>query len=387
MVVDFAPLRPFTNFRSAKPMGSEKRLAIAYDSATENLVWLRLRQLTDIPARGKSLFTGTTSEKNAMHREFQNYVRQGQTYWTAGMRTDGSSSALLYYYGALNLAKAELLTSHPQAILQPKISHGLLHKHTASRSIRGDYLEVSKGVFPLLFEKRTGIKIPLGTKIPITNLLSLIPEIGFEIREFGQKRPPSGYGYHAIARDKLSAWSLVAIERRVLLDENESISRLLKRDFERVALRELTDWRQIFALSERYQSANVRVFQSKSFHTRISKVGAKSPDEFTAQHQFKGCLASHVSEPINRQADFVLTHALYKSKPLIIPLPLARYAAIFYLSSLVRYKPAALDRVHEGAQGWLMDSLTNEVPLNLLFNSLIGIQREPLYFESNEYRI
>lgn len=374
------------NYRAAKPMGTEKRVAITSDTASENLVWFRLRQFTDIRARGKALFTGTTAEKNAIHREFQNFVRQGQTYWTAGMKTEGSSSALLYYYGALNLAKAELLTSHPEAIVKSKIAHGLLHKHTLSTSIRGDYLEVSKGVFPLLFEKRTGIKIPFGTRIPITNLLSLIPEIGFEIEEFGRKRPTSGYGYHVIAMDKSRAWSLVAIERRLLLNETESLSRALMCDFERVSFKELEQWRQLFGISDRYQSSNIRVFQSKDTHTRTSKVGVKSPDTLSAKRQFKVSLTSHVSEPISVPADFILTHTLHKSKPLIVPLPLARYAAIFYLSSLVRYKPAALDRVHEGVQAWLMDSLTNEVPLNLLINSLNGIQGEPLYFEPSGYR-
>ena len=154
MVVHFVPLRPFTDFQSMKPIGSEKGYATSPDPATENYVWMRLRQFTDIPSQGKALFSGTTSERNALHREFQNYVRQGQTYWNAGMHTDGSSSALLFYYGALNLAKAELLTSHPAEILKPKIAHGLIHKHTSSHSIKGDYLEVSKGI-PSFIRKRT----------------------------------------------------------------------------------------------------------------------------------------------------------------------------------------------------------------------------------------
>ncbi|MDP1712529.1 MAG: YaaC family protein [Candidatus Nanopelagicaceae bacterium] len=145
------------------------------EAPTEKIVWFKLRQFTDVPPFGKKLFLGSTSEKNRLFHQFRSFVLAGQAYWEAGSKTSGSPASLLYYYSVLNLAKAELLQTNPNDILSNSIHHGLSYKHAASSSIKSDYLEVGKGVFPLLFEKRTGVKIPLKTKIPVRNLLSLIP--------------------------------------------------------------------------------------------------------------------------------------------------------------------------------------------------------------------
>ena len=69
-----------------------------------------------------------------------------------------------------------------------------------------------------------------------------------------------------------------------------------------------------------------------------------------------------------------------------MPAPLARYAAIFYLSSLVRYKPSALDPVRQGRIAWLFDSFAREAPRRILANSVSGILGQPLAFEATGFR-
>jgi hypothetical protein len=60
-----------------------------------------------------------------------------------------------------------------------------------------------------------------------------------------------------------------------------------------------------------------------------------------------------------------------------MPASLARYAIMYYVSSLVRYKPSALDRSLRGTQAWLLDAFTYEAALPLLQNALSAIQGFP----------
>lgn len=214
----------------------------------------------------------------------------------------------------------------------------------------------------------------------------MIPEIGLEVEELGRRRPDSGFGYHSIVVDAVSAWSLIAVSSSLLADRREPLVQLLNRDYQLVSLNDWPDWKHTFALSMRIDNAAVSVLESRKVHSITLNDGKKIPDLDAARQQLKGLLKSHVSEPINYQAEFRLTHTLHKSKAFVLPLDLARYAAIFYLSSLVRYKPSALDGVYEGTQSWLMDSLSREVPINLLAGSLMGILGTPAYFESTGYR-
>jgi hypothetical protein len=109
--------------------------------------------LTDIPVEGLKLSPGSLSEQTNLRREFRNFLRQGKTYWDAGAITRGSAAALPYYYGALNIAKAELLITNPREILEEGIHHGLSLQKNGSGDIKNDVLVVHDGVFKLLYAK------------------------------------------------------------------------------------------------------------------------------------------------------------------------------------------------------------------------------------------
>src|SRR5437660_6340557 len=52
------------------------------------------------------------TRNGSLWREFANYARQARVYFAGAQVIPGTSSALLYYYAALQLAKAELLATH-----------------------------------------------------------------------------------------------------------------------------------------------------------------------------------------------------------------------------------------------------------------------------------
>jgi hypothetical protein len=68
--------------------------------------------------------------------------------------------------------------------------------------------------------------------------------------------------------------------------------------------------------------------------------------------------------------DALYCPSLYATKMVPMPASLARYAAVFYLSSLVRYRPDRLDPMIHGGDAWLMDSLADASPVQIMAASL-----------------
>lgn len=313
-------------------------------------------------------------------------MHQAQTYWDAGDATRGSAAALPYYYGALQLAKAELLISNPAEIQAGSIMHGLRKLRSNTTSIRSDQLEVTCGVFPLLYERRMGQSIPLGTRLSAINLLSLIPEIGLEMQDLRSSRPPALPAYYVAATSETEAWSLVLAPGDLATDKREPVYRKFLASFEEVAMTEVPNWRQIFALSSRVFGGTFHLYQSKQTFSLIDPGGQTKPDFYKAVRFLEEVLGKHIAPPSREGSDFILVPTLKKSEPLLLSLDLIRYAVLFYLSSLVRYSPAALDPIDEGAQAYLMDSVANEVPSRILIDALDGISGKHAYFVPGTYR-
>lgn len=314
-------------------------------------------------------------------------MRQAQTYWDAGGKTRGSAAALLYYYGALQLAKAELLQSHPAAIQAGNVHHGLRKVRSSTQSIRSDYLVVTDGVFRMLYEKRTGRSLPVGTRLRMINMLSLIPEIGLEMQEMSPTRPPSSPGYYPMAISGSEAWTVVMTYLDLAADARERAHRTFLSAYEEVAQSDFPEWRSVFAMSSRTIGGSVRLYQSKRTMSQRMPDGTVVPDTNKAIALLIDTMGDHISAPIGQSADFLLTPTVSKTDPLLLPLDLIRYAAMFYLSSLVRYSPAALDPASEGEQAYLMDSFANEVPLPLLVGAIDGLLGQRSYFEPGNFRL
>ncbi|KQY46889.1 hypothetical protein ASD18_05675 [Cellulomonas sp. Root137] len=180
------------------------------------------------------------------------------------------------------------------------------------------------------------------------------------------------------------AWVILA-----LLDgrmgSREPLARALARHFHEVPIADLPDWRRYFAISSRSIPMNLRILQSKRTFPYGGSVDFNSAF-YQAMSHVKDSLGPHASDPVAQAADFQLCHSLKKSDSYTLPVSLARYAAMFYLSSLVRYKPSALDPYRQGAQAWLMDSFSREVPLYLLSGALSGISDRTVAFEPSGFR-
>jgi hypothetical protein len=346
-----------------------------------------LHQLAQRPDKGRALFSPPLANQNRLWREFSNYVRQAKAYWDAAQLTAGSSAALLYYYAFLNLAKAELLTTRPADIYGQRVQHGLTFSPTRAQSVRGDIVRVANGAFPMLYQKRTGLPLAVGTELSIRSLLRSIPEVGLELADTGMVGTTAEPLFHVVAQDDTAAWVLLGSYMSGFLSDSRHITtRLFRRSFDYFNVSELSNWRDIFSLSRRL-IARFGIFQSKATFSRINLDGSTAADYVSASEHLRATLRPYVDDAIDQPIDAVLIPSLLRSRPLPMPASMARYAIMFYVSSLVRYKPSALDPTKRATEAWLFDSFSRETPLSLLANSYSGIVDSPLAFESQGFRL
>src|SRR5450631_1206490 len=153
------------------------------EPASIPLVRELIRRHAELPSYGSGRFSGTRSQKNALWRDYRNYVRQALSYFDAAVNVPDRSACLLYYYSLLNFAKAELLCTRATQIVGQRIAHGLSFNPIKARKVTSDALVVHDGVFRLLYEQRVGRTIASGQRLGIQRLLANIPEITSQLTD------------------------------------------------------------------------------------------------------------------------------------------------------------------------------------------------------------
>src|SRR4029453_17307614 len=99
--------------------------------------------------------------------------------------------------------------------------------------------------------------------------------------------------------------------------------------------------------SRRFGSGTFTFLEARKKHPSLSPVGSGLTDIDVSPviSDLWGSLRDVIDEPSVEGFDALLCSSLYKTRILPMPASLARYALMFYVSSLVRYKPSQLDPV------------------------------------------
>ena len=301
------------------------------ESATVPLLVESLRRHAEIPEIGRARFAGTVSQKNAHWREYRNYVSQGLSNISASIEVGGRSSTLLQYYALLNFAKAELLDGHFSKFVGSRIGHGLSFNPTRARSVAGDFLTVQPGVFPLLYERRTGRALKPGTRLPIARLLANIPEVGSQLQDSAIVEPNIGGVSQIYPLDETICWVGLAVDSRFDASRNKSTTRLILQNFERVS--PAANWQNIWAWSKRATSHPV-FFESKQA-LALPQDGSVPTEELNEiSWKLRDIISSRSAT--DETWENILTPYLYSSNnEMPFPAPLARYAVSYFASSLV----------------------------------------------------
>ncbi|MFJ9475464.1 YaaC family protein [Streptomyces mirabilis] len=363
--------RQYPHWILLPPYDPKKGFHAWSESASFPLLLENLRRHAEIKAVGRSRFPGSLNRKNALWKEYRNFLRQALSNFEAAITVSNRSACLLYYYAMLNFAKAELLSTIPGNITGKFVGHGLSFSPSRAKSVAGDVLVVKEGVFPWLYEARTGHKLAIGTRISVKRLLTQIPEIGTQVTDAGFGKTQLAAIHHMIAIDANQTWSLLLMEGDV--PKNSVSERLLLRHFREIEVP--PDWRENFAMSRRTLTA-VRLFESIATCPKSTTGNIDVNGTLAITYSIRDILGMRTSEHI----DAVICPSLYKTKMLPMPASLARYAITYYASSLVRYKPSVFDLQISPEQAYMFDAIARECALPMLIDTLAGIEGEDQFF-------
>lgn len=345
------------------------------EPCSRSALWHTLGLYEHDRSQGPALFQGTVRQRNAQWMTFRNFLRQARAYDDAAVGVAGSSASLLYYYMAMNLAKAELMVSNPSSIMNSRIRHGLSFEPTQAQSVRGSYLTVRSGIFPLLYQKRVGKSLPSGTKLPISRLLAQVPEISSELVDALTLRPATMPLYSSTVSDDNAVWTLIAVFDRYgsLRKANHVTTRAILKHFELVATP--SGWRDVFAISPRteFGFGFTALEAKRKLHAKGKEDALRIMFRNSEARAMYDALSVYLDEPHASDAEAILCPSLYTSKSLPMPASLARYACMYYLSSLVRYKPQQLDVYQHGKEAWLLDTLASASSVYLISSAVSGI--------------
>lgn len=349
-------------------------------SASIELLFESIRRHAEIAEVGRQRFPGRLSEKNRSWREYRNYLRQALSNFDAATTVTNRSASLLYYYAMLNFAKAELLDTNFTQIANAPIRHGLSYSPARARTVTGDTLKVTDGVFPLLYKRRTGRALPRGTTLPVKRLLGNIPEIGTQLEDTHLGRSATVGLYHLLAMDSSSSWTILAMPENALNDKNTT-SKLLFRNFRKVS--QPANWRDHFGVSRRW-TASMCFLESVETIPLHGGIDLDVPKTLELTWQIKDIIGLRTDEIY----DAVLVPFLHDSKKLIMPPSLARYAIIYYASSLVRYKPSAFDAQLYPEQAYLFAAIVRECALPMLIDTLSALEgRHQFFYAADSFRL
>ena len=326
-----------------------------------------LRFVSEIQEEGERLakvHSGLTdpSAITALYKEVRSFLRQAENFYRAARTAHYRSSALLYYYCFLNLAKAALSI---RGITYDR-RHGLTDKaDPASKDLAMQAVLVGNGgVFPALYNQQVNTTIPSGTRLDICTLLGYVSEIThqYEAANLGQRATfPQCYARLIVEKSDDIAWCAIAVPYVIdfssLPEPNKAN---FETEFEEVQMLPNLIREYFGLLGEREV---YRFYQSKK--TMKLSVGFDRPAAITSLF---GALEGFI-EPryIGDGYDFVL------SKPYAHPSGsfrmtelLAAYLAMFFLGSLVRYRPDYLDDLLETRAGWIIETFVTSAPLPML---------------------
>jgi YaaC-like Protein len=351
-------------------------LSALYDRPTVPSVLEMLRTDAELPSIGRSRFSGTLKQRNALWRDYRNFLRQAISNYRAALGVDNRSASLLYYYAMLNFAKAELLAVNPAAV-RGHVTHGLSFNGTRARTVRGDSLTVRDGVFRMLYEHRTGYRLPVGTRLSIHRLLARIPEIGQQLTAIGMG-PTDVYGVlFLVAADPSVCWSILALENDDGVKPTTASGRLFARLFSRVD--PPPNWQDKFSMSRRY--GPWPAFHESRATFSHSGLGTSSADVAMKAAQQNAWSAKDILETATAGTfDGWLSPSLNRAKMLPMPPSLARYAVTYYASSLVRYRPSMFDSQISPQHAYLFDALARECSVPMLTDTLLALTKELHFF-------
>jgi len=374
------PMRPITGYVRVDLIHKE----LQHSSADAEVdLWNALEFYSEIEDVGLPLVKARLpleTDHAEIYKRFRAFVRQGKSYYVSAKTLHYRSSSLLYYYSFLNLVKAWLLLEDPSKI-RHKIRHGLIYDtETTNTDFDKEEIIVKPGVFPLLYEAVTGNPIGSKQKLNVVELLAYCTGIAVQYHSAGFGSPKNIPSIAAI----MSNGSLTPPEDWLLIGVYSSlvdpvkfqfVKQRLAPDFEEVSLNTGVVppiAAQVFGL-DALATNRRRFFQQRTPQRRVGT--GETLDAFAIIEPARRLLFPYIGMsyyPSDQNFEVILPY-----EPDLIPMSelLATYSIMFYLSSLVRYRPEYLERLLEHKPAWIIESFVYTIPdsfLRAIISKIIG---------------
>jgi hypothetical protein len=189
-----------------------------YSTATDlaDDYFMALRFPAEVRQKGEALINSfrpglPTHTVDREYRRFSAFIRQAENYYRSAKALPYRSSALLYYYSFMNLAKAALAVR----AMQFNEHHGLTPRYgTPSTDLAQMQVHVRprQGIFHALYDLLFATAIP-NVAFDLLNLLGYVSETHVEyIEATGQQPRTSRTPKLRLVNDQNASWLLLGIE-------------------------------------------------------------------------------------------------------------------------------------------------------------------------------
>jgi hypothetical protein len=259
----------------------------------------------------------------------------------------------------LNAAKGLTYMEDPQLLDDPQnLLHGLMDpsriKNPKQFSLADEAIRVDKGVFNCMHLAMTGTALPRRTTFLVRDLLRDCTWITAETREVYKASPHQAHFFPSLRTDgaETEIWPVVQVSR----DRVNTIC---------------GSFTAFKAAAPKFFSTFVRVRPPSPTPAEYFFEGR--PRRIATRHDRKAAVRS-IQQDLRKLGLYRqirnpdVQHVGQYMLPLpvtgrTLPEPCLIYAVTFYLGSLVRYQPHALDAMLGGADAWIIEAFLRQCPI------------------------
>lgn len=338
-------------------------------------LWSIIKSVSEVKERGIKLVAkyGVNGQirQEKIYKKFQAFVRQGENYFLSAKNLSYRSSALLYYYSFLNLAKAYIILRQPD--LPDIIKHGLFYKISrVNTDLTKQFVSIPKGreIFSRLYELELNSARNM-KRFNISQLFSYIEDIA-------QQYESAGYGLSRINPCVLKVlgnnrknewWTIVGILKKA---EINKYKKSFKNFFKNFDFLDIPDGEELLSFRNTLKkNFNINPWEAAHFNYYQNKKVIHAPDNLIPVEELISeiyeAFSSSISEKYySHPYDFYLNLPYRQNNQIVVNEFIAIYIIMFFLSSLVRYYPAYLEEIFESKDAWLIESFVKACPLKFL---------------------
>jgi hypothetical protein len=365
---------------TAYPTRYSNLKGLALSGNVDDEIWALFEYYSEIDEVGKQflLSKGVAKRKvDSTYELFQSYIRQAKTYYYSAKSLHYRSASLLYYYCFLNLAKAGLLVHKPSTVgmkLQHGLSFDVKKRFNNFEDVTIKTLDGSNSVFGLLYQAYFNETLPY-KQLNAVKLFGYVSDVAAEYEQcgYGQPRFLSSVFTHVSNDADKTSWGIVGIRQGWEMAKYPKRFRDFNAEYQLIDLNKNLSkslW-DIDAMAHN----KYRFYQKLQPDKWLSDQTPYPPHE-AVQDMVKALNGTFQTDVYAITPRFFIALPYAATNQKLIDEVISIYTIMFYLGSLVRYKPDYLEKLLGKKESWLISSFTRSAPQTFLRGMLpwvIGI--------------